>query len=102
MSLNQQVFEKIRIILHEKFHYSYEDIEPQIYFEKELAVDSKEMHELIAEFESTFDIIINYDEMDKFYFQSQIIKHVDEIKQISIQDSVNYIEKKIRSKDAGK
>ena len=102
MSLNHHIFEKIRIILHEKFHYRYEDIEPQIYFEKELAVDSKEMHQLITEFESTFDIIVDYDEMDEFYFQPQIIKHVDEIKQISIQDSVNYIEKKIRLKNAGK
>lgn len=99
MSLNYQVFEKIRMILHEKFHYRYEDIKPEIYFEKELAVDSKEMHELIAEFESTFDIIVNYDEMDEFYFQSQSIQYVNDIKQISIQDSVDYIEQKLRLKN---
>ena len=86
------------MILHEKFHYRYEDIEPEIYFERELAIDSKEMHELIAQFESAFDIIFNYDDMDEFYFQPQVIKHVNDIKSISIQDTVDYIEKKIRAK----
>ena len=98
MSLNRQIFETIRDILHQKFHYRYEDIEPEIYFEKELAVDSKEMHELIAEFEYKFNITFNYDEMDEFYFQPQVIKYVNDIKLISIQDSVDYIEKKIRLK----
>lgn len=68
MSVNHQIFERIQTILHEKFYYSYEEIESKIYFEKELALDSHEMRELLKEFELTFNIVFSYTGMSNFYF----------------------------------
>lgn len=65
----------------------------------ELAVDSLEMYELMAEFEETFNIIINRDDIDDFIFQPQNIRYVSDIKCLTIQDAVNYIEKQIEAKN---
>lgn len=99
MGLNRQIYEKVREILFNKYAYPIEQIEPQINFHLELAVDSLEMYELMAEFEKTFDIIISQDDIDKFRFQRQDITRVSEIKTITIQIAVDYIEKQIIIRD---
>jgi len=91
MSLNDDIYKKIRTILYTKCPYPLDQIQPQIRFEIELAIDSLEMYELIAELEQTFDIKINPDDIDNFIFQSQDIQYVNEIKSITIQDAVNHL-----------
>jgi acyl carrier protein len=80
-----KIFNEIRIILHEKFSFHYDQIEPKTRFELELGTDSLEMLELLSEFEQTFDIEISQDDIDK------IIK---EGKVLTIQDVVDYIKEK--------
>ena len=96
MNLNSKVYEKIRTILYRQCPYPLEQIQPQIRFQIELAIDSLEMYELLVEFEQTFNIIINRDDIDKFIFQPQDIKNVNDIKSITIQDAVDYIENQIK------
>jgi len=80
-----KIFNEIRTILHEKFSFHYDQIEPQTRFELELGTDSQEMLELLSEFEQAFDIEISQDDIDK------IIK---EGKVLTIQDVVDYIKEK--------
>ena len=74
------VFEQIRTILNKRFRFSFEQIQPETEFERELGTDSREFFELIDEFEIAFDIEINTEEATTL---------------VTIQDTVNYIEKKI-------
>lgn len=74
------VFERIRLILHRKYSFHYNQIEPEVKFQEELGTDSREMLELINEFEIEFDIKIELEE----------VEHMK-----NLQDVVNYIEKKI-------
>ena len=80
------VFEKIRTLLHEEYSFHYDQIQLETDFEKELGTDSREMLELINDFEKIFNIEINFDDIDDFLYSGQTIK---------IQDAVKYIEKKI-------
>lgn len=79
------IFEKIRNLLYEKYCFRYEQIELDTDFEKELGSDSREMLELINDFEILFHIEISLDDIDNFIFSGKTIK---------IQDVVDYIEKK--------
>ena len=78
------IFEQIRTILNKRFRFSFEQIQPETEFERELGTDSREFFELIDEFETAFDIEINTEEA---------------ITLVTIQDTVNYIEKKIITRD---
>lgn len=80
------VFEKIRKLLHEEYSFQYDQIQLATDFEKELGTDSREMLELINDFETIFDIEISFDDIDDFIYSGRTIK---------IQDVVSYIEKKI-------
>nr|YP_009059248.1 acyl carrier protein [Eunotia naegelii]YP_009059326.1 acyl carrier protein [Eunotia naegelii]AHI51195.1 acyl carrier protein [Eunotia naegelii]AHI51273.1 acyl carrier protein [Eunotia naegelii] len=80
-----KIFNEIRTILHEKFSFHYDQIEPETKFELELGTDSLEMLELLTEFEQAFDIEISQDDIDK------IIK---EGKVLTIQDVIDYIKEK--------
>ena len=80
------IFERIRTLLHEKYSFHYDQIQLETDFEKELGTDSREMLELINDFERLFDIEISFDDIDDFIYSGKTIK---------IQDAVNYIEKKI-------
>ncbi len=80
------IFDKIRTILCKKFSFQYDQIQPEARFEIELGTDSREMLELLSEFERTFNIEINLDDIDKM---------VEEGKFITIQDVIDYIEEKI-------
>lgn len=80
------IFERIRTLLHEEYSFHYDQIQLETDFEKELGTDSREMLELISDFERIFDIEISFDDIDNFIYSGQSIK---------IQDAVNYIEKKI-------
>jgi len=77
------VFEKVRLILNQKYSFHYDQIQPEVKFEKELGTDSREMLELINDFEKEFNIEIAFDA-------------VEEIE--TLQDAVDYIEKQINSK----
>jgi acyl carrier protein len=79
------IFNEIRTILHEKFSFHYDQIKPETEFELELGTDSREMLELLSEFEMAFGIQISQDDIDK------IIK---EGKVLTIQDVVDYIKEK--------
>ena len=80
------IFERIRTLLHEEYSFHYDQIQLETDFEKELGTDSREMLELINDFERIFNIEISFDDIDDFLYSGKTIK---------IQDAVNYIEKKI-------
>jgi acyl carrier protein len=79
------IFNKVRMILHENFSFSYDQLELETEFELELGMDSREMLELLAKCETTFNIQILWDDID------QLVKMG---KPIQIQDLVNYISEK--------
>jgi len=80
------IFNKIRKLLHEEYSFQSDQIQLETDFEKELGTDSREMLELINDFETLFDIEINLDDIDDFIFSG---------KPIRVQDVVDYIEKKL-------
>ena len=80
------IFDRIRKLLHEEYRFQYDQIQLDTDFEKELGSDSREMLELITDFETIFDIEISFDDIDDFIFSGKTIK---------IQDVIDYIEKKI-------
>ena len=82
------IFDRIRKLLHEEYSFQYDQIQLDTDFEKELGSDSREMLELINDFETIFDIEISFDDIDDFIFSGKTIK---------IQDVIDYIEKKMRS-----
>lgn len=96
MTLNNQIYEQIRKILYNKYSYPLEQYEPQLRYQVELAVDSLEMYELLEEFEETFNIKFDPDDIDHYIFQPQDILYINDIKLITIQESVDYIEKKLQ------
>jgi acyl carrier protein len=82
------VFNRIRKLLHEEYSFQYDQIQLDTDFEKELGTDSREMLELINDFETIFDIEISFDDIDDFIFSGKTIK---------IQNVIDYIEKKMIS-----
>jgi acyl carrier protein len=78
------LFQRVREILHRQFSFHYDQIQPETKFELELGTDSREMLELIYVFESEFNINIDLDDI---------------VDIITVQDSVDYIKKKIRVLD---
>ena len=80
------IFDRIRKLLHEEYSFQYDQIQLDTDFEKELGSDSREMLELINDFETIFDIEISFDDIDDFIFSGKTIK---------IQDVIDYIEKKV-------
>lgn len=78
------IFTKIRQILHESYSIKYDQIELQTKFELELGIDSREFFELIVDFEKVFQVDLFLDDLDEI---------------VTIEDAVNYIEKKLRNKD---
>ena len=97
MTLNNEIYRKVRQILFCKYAYPIEQIQPEVCFQTELAVDSFEMLELINQFEQEFNIVIDKDDIDSFIFQPQNITYVNDIKMLTIQNVVNYIEKQIQT-----
>jgi len=79
------IFDRIRTLLHEKYSFHYDQIQLDTDFEKELGTDSREMIELINDFETLFNIEISLDDIDNFIFSGKTIK---------VQDVVDYIGKK--------
>ena len=82
------VFNRIRKLLHEEYSFQYDQIQLDTDFEKELGSDSREMLELINDFETIFEIEISFDDIDDFIFSGKTIK---------IQNVIDYIEKKMMS-----
>jgi len=80
------IFDRIRQLLHQEYSFQYEQIQLDTDFEKELGTDSREMLELINDFERIFEIEISFDDIDDFIFSGKTIK---------VQDVVNYIERQI-------
>jgi len=80
------IFNKIRKLLLEEYSFPYDQIQLETDFEKELGTDSREMIELINDFETLFDIEISLDDIDGFIFSG---------KPIRVQDVVDYIGKKL-------
>ena len=82
------VFNRIRKLLHEEYSFQYDQIQLDTDFEKELGTDSREMLELINDFETIFDIEISFDDIDDFIFYGKTIK---------IQNVIDYKKKKMMS-----
>lgn len=99
MTLNSQIYQQVRKLLYNRYAYPIEQIQPEIRFQVELAVDSLEMFEIMAELEERFNIKISLDDIDDFIFQPQDIKYISDIKYLRIQDAVDYIEKQINNKN---
>lgn len=78
------IFNKVREILHYSYSIHYAQIELETKFELELGMDSREFFELIVDFEKEFNIDIFLDDVDEI---------------LTIEDAVNYIEKKIQNRD---
>lgn len=77
------VYNKVREILHYSYSINYEEIELKTKFELELGMDSREFFEIIVDFEKAFNIDIFLDDLNEI---------------LTIEDAVNYIEKKIEDK----
>jgi len=80
----KNVYKIIRKILHEDYSFNLDQIQPETKFELELGIDSREFFELIVDFEIIFDIEINLDDATEI---------------ITIQDAVDYIQKKIIARE---
>lgn len=76
------VFNKIRIILHEKFSFHYDQIQLTTNLEIELGLDSREFFELLSEIEELFQIKMDPDEIDRIT-KSKLT--------ITIKDLVQYV-----------
>lgn len=96
MSLNDQIYQEIRRMLYNRYSYPIEQIQPEIRFQVELAVDSFEMFEIMKEFEIFFNIEISLDDIDEYIFQPQQIRYVSDIKRLTIQEAVDYIEDQLK------
>ena len=79
------IFYQIQTILHEKFSFHHDQIKPETEFALELGTDSREMLELLREFEIAFDIRISQDDIDKI---------INEGKVLTIQHLIDYIKEK--------
>ena len=99
MTLNNEIYRKVRQIIFYKYAYPIEQIQPEVRFQIDLAVDSFEMFELINQFEQEFNIVIDKDDIDNFIFQPQDINYINDIKILTIQDVVHYIEKQIQTRN---
>lgn len=78
-------FNKLKTILHEKFSFHSDQIQPETQLELELGMDSREMFEFLDELEKTFAITIDRDEIDSLFETSPILR---------IQDIVEYLKEK--------
>ena len=99
MTLNNLIYQKVKQILFQNYAYPMDQIQPEIRFQIELAIDSLEMFELINQFEEVFKIKINKDDIDEFIFQPQEITYINDIYMLTIQDAVDYIEKQVKVTD---
>ena len=79
------IFYEIQTILHEKFSFHNYQIQPETEFALELGTDSREMLELLSEFEIAFDIQISKDDIDKI---------INEGKVLTIQHIIDYVKEK--------
>ena len=95
MILNTKIYQQIRILLYNRYSYPIDQIQPHLRFQIELGVDSLEMFEIITEFEEIFNINISLDDIDDFIFQPQKINYISDIKSLTIQNAVDYIEEQI-------
>jgi len=91
MDKTSKIFNIIREILHKNYAIQRDEIQLEARFEIELAVDSREMFELMEEFEEVFNIEISYDEIDAFIFDKNT-------KKMTVQNAVSFIYSKIKEK----
>jgi acyl carrier protein len=82
----RNVFERVRLILHQKYSFHSDQIQPEVKFEKELGTDSREMLELMNDFEKEFEIEIALEAVEEIEILQDVVDYVD------------YIEKEINSK----
>ena len=75
-------FNKISQILNKEFSFHYDQIQLETQLELELGMDSREFFELIDRLELQFNILIDFDDIDKM-IENHIV--------ITIQDLVTYI-----------
>lgn len=91
-SFNFYIYRIVKDIIKDYYSfYKWEQVLPETRFEIELGTGSKEMLEFITIFEEKFDIMIFYDDIDNYVFQSNTGP-------ITVQIVVNYIEHQIRKK----
>lgn len=95
LSFKSDIYKKVRQIIFNKYSYPIEQIQIEVDFKRDLAVDSYEMFQLMTEFEEVFEIIISLDDIDKFTFQPQKIVYISDIKTIDVNLAVDYIEAKL-------
>ena len=81
-------FNKVRKLLNEEFSFHYDQIQLETKLELELGMDSRELFELIEKLELLFKIRIDLDDIDQM-MEDYIV--------LTIQDLVNYINKKQQS-----
>jgi acyl carrier protein len=78
------VFEKIKFILNKQYSFHSDQIELKTKFYDELGTDSREMLELMSDFEDEFGIIIEFEAVEEI---------------VTIEDAVKYIENQINLKN---
>jgi len=81
------IYNKVREILHHSYSINYDQIELETEFELELGMDSREFFELIVDFEKVFNVDLFLDDLNEI---------------LTIEDAVNYIQKKIENKNGTK
>ena len=78
-------FNQVRKLLNEEFSFHYDQIQLETKLELELGMDSREFFELIKKLELLFTILIDQDDIDQM---------IEDHLVLTIQDLVNYINKK--------
>lgn len=75
---------KVQKILSYQFSLNETEIQPETKLELELGADSRDLLELMATFEITFDIEINYEDVTEI---------------VTVQDIIDYIDNKQKARD---
>lgn len=75
-------FNKLKMILYEKFSFHYDQIQLETQLELELGMDSREMFELLGELERTFNLTIDLDDIDNLVQNNKLLIIDDIVKYI--------------------
>jgi len=71
------ILKKLRLILHQKYNFKYDQIEPEVKFKEELGTDSREMFELINDLEREFEIEIDLEIVEEIKTLQNIIDYIE-------------------------
>ena len=78
--MNQEIFEKVKVIVIDKLEVKEEQVTLEANFANDLSADSLDTVELIMEFEKEFDIQIPDDQADNIVSVGQAVEFIEKSK----------------------